>query len=129
MGRPGAGNPGQILGWGKHISIEQCARRLHAPVEIYCGKHGLEGVDEEPLFEATSGGFLAAAELKIAAEVELVGGGKQVIRAHQVILEKRQLAFVKLAETGEQPLTYEPAKDGITEELKAFVIRGGLERG
>lgn len=56
--------------------------------------------------------------------------GEQVVRAHQMILEKRKLAFVEFAEAGEQPLAHEPAEDRIPEELKAFIIGArSLRRG
>ena len=46
-----------------------------------------------------------------------------------MVFEKRKLAFVELAEAGEQPLADQPAKDRISEELEPFVIGARSLRG
>ena len=126
MGRSGAGNPGQILDRRKHIPIKQRPRRVGAPIQINCGQHGLERIHEQTLLGSPAGGFLPPAQLQVAAEIEFVRRREQVVRTHQMVLEKGKLAFVELAKAGEQPLAYEPAQYGITQELKAFVIGARL---
>lgn len=101
MGRPGAGDPRQIVNGRKHIPIEQHPRRVRTPIEIDCGKHGLERIHEETLLESPSGSFLTPAQLQVTAEVEFMCRREQVVRAHQMVFEKGKLAFVELAETGE----------------------------
>lgn len=61
MRRSGTGNAGQIVDGRKHIPIEERPRRVRTPIEINCGKHGLERIHEKTLLESASGGFLAPA--------------------------------------------------------------------
>ena len=52
------------------MAQQKVASRFNAAVEIDCGEQGLECIDEQTLLGAASGGFLAAAQLQIAAKIE-----------------------------------------------------------
>jgi hypothetical protein len=91
-------------------------------IEINRGEDSFKGIDEKALLTASTGGFLAAAEAEVSAEVECLSCVNQVGRADEMILDEGKLALGEPAEMREEPLADEPAENRISQKLETFVI-------
>ena len=107
-----------------HMGDHHGARRLHAAVEVDRAEHRLEGVGQDGVLIATSGGPLTAAEVDVLSETERTRD-----------LGEGALVDHRLAQVGEGPLGEigEPledqigdheTEDGIAEELETLVALG-----
>ena len=121
--RPGTGQFSEYFIGRHHDTRARRSRAASAPPsEINRCQDGLESIHQQTLFAAAAGGFLAAAQLQIPAEIELVRGGQQMRGADQVVLEQGKLAFSEIPKAGKQPFADEPAENRVAQEFKAFVI-------
>lgn len=122
MRRTRSGDLCKVFAGRERATHQQIAGCVHAPIQIDGREYGLECVHEKALLGAAAGCFLAAAQLQVAAEIEIVRDGEQMGGADEVILQQGKPAFGETLEAHEERFADQQSQDRVPQELEALVI-------
>src|ERR1035438_4138283 len=122
VGRPATGELRQFFVGRQRAANQKFARCVYTAIQVDGSEYGLERVHQETLLAPASRRFLAAAQLKVAAQLEFLSDGHQMGGADQVILQEGKLALAEPFVAVEERFADQQSEDRVPQELEAFVI-------
>jgi hypothetical protein len=108
------------------VLFDEGAGGVEAAIEVEGCDDGFEGVGEECGLAAAAALFFAATEAEERAEVDASGDLAEVAAADEGGAEAGQFAFARGGEAMEERFGDDEAENGVTDELKLFVVGGGV---
>ncbi len=102
--------------------VDEPPCRLDSTVQVQSRDQSLQCIDQYRTLGAPAAAFLTAAQLQVAAQIQLPGNRQQEGGAHQMCLELGELSLGVRGEALQQPRAHQEPKNRVAKKLQLLVV-------